>query len=117
MIFTNYRYKRNPVTGYNTLSNVGEWSHHNGAKRDPIFSFSFKIAKDALEGDHTIFLNLTYKSLKSDKWYTDKQAINIHVERWYEREEIRILAIFAAIATIISALILLLPFLSRIFDP
>jgi hypothetical protein len=102
MIFTNFNHITNEVTGYTTLSNVGEWSHHPGGRNDPILSFSFKIAKDAPEGDHTFFINLTYKSLHSGIWYTDKQTINLHIDHWYEDSRLK----YLIIAPIIPALVM-----------
>jgi len=101
MIFTNFNYRTNAVTGYTTLSNVGEWVHHCEDKIDPILSFSFKIAEDAPEGDHRLFLNLTYKSLESHKWYTDKQAIDIHIAHWYEDERLKYLIIAPIIPAVV----------------
>jgi hypothetical protein len=103
MVFTNFNYRINPVTGYTSLSNVGEWYNSDKDKRDPILSFSFKIAKNAPKGDHKVFLNLTYKSQKIDQWYTDKQEINIHIDHWYEDERLKYLVIAPIIPAIVVA--------------
>lgn len=101
MIFANFQHMTNPVTGYTTLSNVGEWSHRDGEKRDALLSFSFRIARDAPEGDHAVFLNLTYKGQESNNWYTDKQAINIHVDHWYEDDRLKYLLIAPIIPAVV----------------
>ncbi len=102
MMFTNYNYGINPTTGYSSLSNVGEWTNHIENKKDPILSASFKVAKDAPEGDHKLFINLTYKSLKNDKWYTDKQTINIDVDHWYEDERLKYLIVVPIISVLVT---------------
>jgi hypothetical protein len=101
LIFTNYQYQTNPVTGYASLANVGEYYNNIDGKRDPILSFSFKISKDAPEGDHKVFLNLTYKSSKSEKWYTDKQVIDLHINHWYEDKRLKWLIIVPIIPALV----------------
>jgi hypothetical protein len=101
--FTNFNWRINPITGYTTLSNVGEWYNIVGDKREPTLSVSFKIAEKAPKGDHRIFLNMTYKSQFSQTWYTNKQAIDIHVCHWYEDQKLK----YLIIVPIIPALFLI----------
>jgi len=91
--FTNFNWRLNPVTGYTTLSNVGEWYNTIGDKREPTLAFSFDIAENSPKGDHRIYLNMTYKSLRSEIWHTSKQEVNIHVNHWYENPKLKYLII------------------------
>ncbi len=103
ILFTNALYTINPANGQASLCNVGErYNEDNGLKR-PLLSFSFKIADDAPEGDHKIFLNLSYKS-KGGIWQVDKQSITIHINHWYENEKIKYLIILPIIPILFSIL-------------
>lgn len=105
ILFTNYDYKPIPDTGYNSLCNVGEMKC--GSQKEPILSFSFQVAKDAPEGSHKIFLNLSYKGLNSNIWYIDKQVIDIHIRHWYEKTHLQYIIVGSLIITAISALIMI----------
>lgn len=104
LLFTNYGHRYEP-TGYTTLSNLGESRRERGDQNDPILSCYFKIAKDAPEGVHKMFLNLTYKSLNSDVWYIDKQVVDIHILHWYENTQLQYIIVASLIITAVSALI------------
>jgi hypothetical protein len=65
-----------------TPMNRGE-CYFNGK---PLISFSFKVSKKAPKGVHKLFLNLTYRSPTSNKWYKDTQIMEIRIRRFYETD-------------------------------
>jgi hypothetical protein len=67
------------------------------------FMINFKIANDAPPGDHDILIIYCYKD-NNQKWYQDKQIIQIHIKRFYEDTWFQVIA---SLATILGLFVLI----------